>query len=997
MKSKIYQTKLTAKGLLATCLTPLELCKQPAPGSEMKKLIILLALFAAYLVPVNYAGAQIPCNWATDTVYPIPILDQATVTLGTNLYSFAGASNNVVTASSYKFNGSIWTPIAPLPAALEFPRAVTDGTDIYILGGFSSNTSTAQTSVYRYNVGSDSYTTLAPFTTGVWNESVVYLNGKIYKFCGTSLSSASTSVLEIYDIAGNSWTTGAPYPIALSYVSAIAEGNFIYAGGGLAAPATTPTLKTYRYDPGTDTWDDASIADLPQTRWGAAEAFYNTGFLMAGGYLNGTTTANISNSAISWDIATNTWITLPNMIGERARMTGAVLNGSFYVIGGRSIASSAFVGTNSNQQYSCCTVVPSITGDTIFCSGSSTILDAGLYTGYNWSTGATTQTISVNTAGTFTVSVTNGSGCTGSTSVTTTVNANPAPVISGSTSFCTGSSTTLDAGGGYTNYNWSTGATTQTITVSTTGTFTVTVTNGNGCTGTASTTTMVNPSPDVSVPADTTICNGTLLPMGTFNFSATGFDGKILIAYADVAGPPTQLRNALLSTPGVIQVDLFDASAGIPALTLMQQYHIVVPFSNNPYSDPVALGNNLADYVDSNGTVVGIGFTFYNSPYGPSGRWITGNYSPYIPGSGLEATTRTLGTFTSGHPLMAGVSVLTSNYHNVVPVAGGATEVAQWNNGHSLIAFKGRVVGITAYIGSQATWSGDFAKVIVNAGTWLNGNATISWTNNNTTIGLGASGTGSSLPTFTATNNTATSVTATITVTASNTNAGVTCTGSETFTITVNPSPDPIISGNLSFCAGSSTTLNAGAGYSGYNWSTGATTQTISVNTPGAFTVTVTDGSGCTGSDSATVTMNLPPPCLITGNGFFCPGSSLQLCAATNSSYLWSTGATTQCILVSTAGTYTVTVTNASGCTSSCSKTVFTYTAIPYTLTGSNFCSGDSTELCFVIIPSFGGNGYSLIWSTGATTDCIKTATGGTYTVTVTDQNGCTSSASITV
>ncbi len=298
------------------------------------------------------AGTPTPggCAWTASTVYPINILDGASATVGANLYVFGGVSNSVIIANANKFDGTTWTAIAPLPTALEFPTAVTDGTNIFILGG---NTSTPQTTLYRYNVASDTYTTLAPFTTGTWNQATVYLNGKIYKFTGTGPATASTNVLEIYDVAANTWSTGAVYPLSASFVSAFAQGNFIYAAGGVQTVGPVESLKTYRYDPVANTWDDAAMADLPATRRSSASGFYNGGGVMAGGFVGGSATANISNTAISWDPGTNTWLSLPNMLGERARMTGAILGGSFYVIGGRSIASSGFVGTNDNQKYTC--------------------------------------------------------------------------------------------------------------------------------------------------------------------------------------------------------------------------------------------------------------------------------------------------------------------------------------------------------------------------------------------------------------------------------------------------------------------------------------------------------------------------------------------------------------------------------------------------------------------------------------------------------------------
>jgi hypothetical protein len=307
------------------------------------------------------------CTWSNSTVVPITILDQATTVVGSNLYTFGGVSTAII-ANAYKFDGTTWTPIAPLPAAVEYPTAVSDGTFAYILGGALTGTGAPQTTLYKYDPVANSYTTLAPFTTPTWNQAVAYLNGKIYKFTGTS-TAASTNVLEIYDIAGNTWTNGAVYPESDSFVSAFVKGGFVYGAGGIASVGSVASLKTYRYDPVANTWDDAAIADLPQTRWGAASSQIgygvNNGWVLAGGYVNGIATANISTSVIRWDSGTNTWITMPSMSGERSRTTGGVLNGSFYVVGGRSIASPSFVGTNSNQKFLCVSGVAVINDGTV--------------------------------------------------------------------------------------------------------------------------------------------------------------------------------------------------------------------------------------------------------------------------------------------------------------------------------------------------------------------------------------------------------------------------------------------------------------------------------------------------------------------------------------------------------------------------------------------------------------------------------------------------------
>jgi hypothetical protein len=123
-----------------------------------------------------------------------------------------------------------------------------------------------------------------------------------------------------------------------------------------------------------------------------------------------------------------------------------------------------------------------------------------------------------------------------------------------------------------------------------------------------------------------------------------------------------------------------------------------------------------------------------------------------------------------------------------------------------------------------------------------------------------------------------------------------------------------------------------GTGPFTYLWNTGATTQCITVSplvTTG-YSVTVTDANSCTATCSGTVTVNTPPTCTVSATPpSICAGQSSQVCAVVNGgtgpfSFLWNTGATTQCITVSPTVTtgYSVTVTDANSCTATCSGTV---------------------------------------------------------------------------
>ena len=177
--------------------------------------------------------------------------------------------------------------------------------------------------------------------------------------------------------------------------------------------------------------------------------------------------------------------------------------------------------------------------------------------------------------------------------------------------------------------------------------------------------------------------------------------------------------------------------------------------------------------------------------------------------------------------------------------------------------------------------------------------------------------------------------------------------------------------GNDTTVCSSSFTLDAGTGWASYQWSTGATTQTISVNTTGSYWVVVSNGS-CSVSDTIAVQFNSYSVNL--GNDTsLCAGDSLTLNAGPGTSWQWSTGASTQSITVNTAGSYWVVVTSGQCSGADTIQVQFNTFAIDI---------GNDTVLCSgSILTLDAGGGSSWLWSTGATTQTINIATSGTYWV----------------
>jgi len=199
----------------------------------------------------------------------------------------------------------------------------------------------------------------------------------------------------------------------------------------------------------------------------------------------------------------------------------------------------------------------------------------------------------------------------------------------------------------------------------------------------------------------------------------------------------------------------------------------------------------------------------------------------------------------------------------------------------------------------------------------------------------------------------------------------------------VNAGPDQNI------CQDDDVTLTA-TGADSYVWNTGATTASITVtpSTTTTYNVTGTQANGDTSTDSILVTVSSIPVANAGEDAAICVDEDVTLTASGGSSYLWSNGATTQSTTVSPGNTtsYSVIVTQ-NGCSSTDEVTV---TVKPrQTINAGNDVDinlGESTTLTVV------GEG-DILWSTGETTASITVspAVNTTYSVEVTEQNGCTS------
>ncbi len=692
--------------------------------------------------------------------------------------------------------------------------------------------------------------------------------------------------------------------------------------------------------------------------------------------------------------------------------------------------------------------VPNITGVTSICQGTTTTFDAGAYASYQWSGGlGANQTITTGVPGTYTVTVTDANGCTGTDNIVLQVNPIPAPVIAGTTSICQGQSTTLNAGAGYTSYNWGGGNNAQTLSVSTSGTYTVTVTTAAGCTATSSATVTVNPLPAPAIAGTLSFCQGTATSLdagaGYSSYQWSGGLGVGQTAAVNSAGTYTvTVTNAfgcsantsattivnpnptpsITGTASICQgaTTTFNAGAysgyqwsgGLGAAATITTgtagtYTVTVTDANgctgtdnitltvNPNPTPAIAGNTVFCQGASSTLNAGAGFAGYNWGGGNTAQTLSvstsGTYTVTV--TTAAGCTGTASVNVTVNPLpvpaISGTLAFCQGSNTTLSATAGFTNY-QWSGGlgsnASITVNTANTYTVTVTDANGCT-SNTSATTVVNPNPVPNITGTTSVCQGATTTFNAGVYSGYQWSGGLGTNPTITTGTAgTYTVTVTDANG---CVGTDNIALTVNPNPSPSISGTTVFCQGQSSTLNAGGGFASYNWGAGNVAQTLGVSTGGTYTVTVSNAFGCTGTASTIITVNPLPVPVIAGALAFCQGFNTTLDAGAGfSNYQWSGGlGANPTITVNSANTYTVTVTDANGCTNNTSATtVVNPNPVPVIAGTFSTCNGSTTTI------NAGAVYSNYVWSTGATTQSISVGTAGPFTVTVTDINGCVGS-----
>ncbi|MDR6514402.1 aminopeptidase-like protein [Chryseobacterium camelliae] len=834
----------------------------------------------------------------------------------------------------------------------------------------------------------------------------------------TQPASAVSGTTVVTNVACNGASNGA---INLTPAGGTAPYTFNWGGGittedrtGLAAGTYTVTI--------TDANGCTATVNATVTQPTALSGTVTQTNVLCNGGSTGTATVTVTGGTApytySWSPSGGTAATASGLAAGTYTVTVTDANGCTLIRTVTITQSSAVSGT---------TVVTNVA-----CNGASNgsinLTPAGgtaPYT-FNWGGGVTTEDRTGLAAGTYTVTITDANGCTATVNATVT---QPASAVSGTTVVtnvaCNGASNgsiNLTPAGGTAPYtfNWGGGVTTEDRTGLAAGTYTVTITDANGCTATVNAT-VTQPASAVSGTTVVTnvACNGA--SNGSINLTPAG--GTAPYTFNWGGGITTEDRTGLAA--GTYTVTITDANG----CTATVNATVTQPASAVSGTTVVT---NVACNGASNGSInlTPAGGT---APYTFNwGGGITtedrtglaaGTYTVIITdANGCTATVNA--TVTQPASAVSGTTVVTNvacngasnGAINLTPAGGTAPYTFNWGGGITTEDRTGLAAGtytvtitdangctatVNATVTQPTALSGTVTQTNVLCNGGSTGTATVTVTGGTAPYtyswspsgGTAATATGLSAGTYTVTVTDANgcTLTRTVTITQSSAVSGT--------TVVTNVACNGASNGSINLTPAGGT-----APYT-FNWGGGVTTEDRTGLAAGTYTVIITDANGCTATVNATVTQ---PASAVSGTtvvtNVACNGASngsINLTPAGGTApytFNWGGGITTEDRTGLAAGTYTVTITDANGCTATVNATVTQpASAVSGTTVVTNVACNGASNGSINLTPAGGTAPYTFNWGGGVTTEDRIGLAAGTYTVVITDANGCTATVNATV
>jgi N-acetylneuraminic acid mutarotase len=308
-------------------------------------LVVFLALLAsafgasARQIKPDMVQAAPEGQWYSLASLPMGIGYFGMGQVGGKIYTFGGENFNgyypkpTTAVMQYDPVTNTWQYWSTMPEAMEVAVASLNG-KLYMFGGYKPEIPVTVGTAEEYDPATDTWVQKTDLPSPRSFNGVASYDGKLYVIGGLDINSNYTNTVYIFDPVNNSWSEGAPMPTARDGLQAVASNGKIYAIGGYNGNGLS-TVEVF--DPVANTWSTKTSMPIPQSDMGNGIAESNGKIYIVGGCTFGGSCTMIDNVFV-YDVAMDTWSSLPDLPIARGAGGTAIINGILYAVGGYNYA-----------------------------------------------------------------------------------------------------------------------------------------------------------------------------------------------------------------------------------------------------------------------------------------------------------------------------------------------------------------------------------------------------------------------------------------------------------------------------------------------------------------------------------------------------------------------------------------------------------------------------------------------------------------------------------